>query len=96
MSEFNTVNGIDYVLIGFYFVAIVWVGVYAARRSKNTDEYFSGGGKSFRIRHDKIVSIQPYSDGVGIHRDAATAKPQVFATGDGWFTYNLLMNVSGL
>lgn len=45
MPEFNTVNGIDYALIGFYFVAIVWVGVYAARRSKNTDEYFSGGGK---------------------------------------------------
>ena len=62
----------------------------------NRHLYFSGGGKSFRIRHDKIVSIQPYSDGVGIHRDAATAKPQVFATGDGWFTYNLLMNVSGL
>ncbi|MEX1139517.1 MAG: hypothetical protein WEB33_10940 [Bacteroidota bacterium] len=45
MPEFNTVNGIDYVLIGFYFVAIVWVGVYAARRSKNTDEYFRGGGR---------------------------------------------------
>lgn len=62
----------------------------------NRHLYFSGGGKSFRIRHDKIVSIEPYSDGVGIHRDAATAKPQVFATGDGWFTYNLLMNVSSL
>lgn len=54
--------------------------------------YFSGGCKSFRIRHDKIVSIEPYSDGVGIQRDAQTAMP----TGDGWFTYNLLMNVSNL
>jgi hypothetical protein len=58
--------------------------------------YFSGASKSFRIRHDKIVSIEPYSDGVGIQRDAQTARPQVFVTGDGWFTYNLLMNVSNL
>jgi len=62
----------------------------------NRHVYFSGGGKSFRIRHDKIVSIEPYSDGVGIQRDAQTARPQVLVTGDGWFTYNLLMNVSNL
>jgi hypothetical protein len=62
----------------------------------NRHLYFSGGGKSFRIRHDRIVSIEPYSDGVGIQRDAQTARPQVFVTGDGWFTYNLLMNVSNL
>jgi hypothetical protein len=62
----------------------------------NRHVYFSGGGKSFRIRHDKIVSIEPYSDEVGITRDTQTARPQVFVTGDGWFTYNLLMNVSNL
>jgi hypothetical protein len=62
----------------------------------NRHVYFSGASKSFRIRHDKIVSIEPYSDGVGIQRDAQTARPQVFVTGDGWFTYNLLMNVSNL
>jgi hypothetical protein len=62
----------------------------------NRHVYFSGSGKSFRIRHDKIVSIEPYSDGVGIQRDAASARPQVFVTGDGWFTYNLLMNVTNL
>jgi SSS family solute:Na+ symporter len=45
MHEFNTVNAVDYVLIAFYFFAIIWVGVYAARKSKNTDEYFRGGGK---------------------------------------------------
>lgn len=56
----------------------------------------NGGGKSFRIRHDKIVAIEPHADGVGIHRDAQTAKPQLFVTGDGWFTYNLLANVAQL
>ena len=39
-----------------------------------------------------IVTDMPYSDGVGIQRDAATAKPQFFITGDVWFTYNLLIN----
>ena len=62
----------------------------------NRHLYFNSPDKSFRIRHDKIVTIEPYSDGVSIHRDAQTAKPQTFVTGDGWFTYNLLMNVSSL
>ncbi len=62
----------------------------------NRHVYFSGGGKSFRIRHDKIVSIEPYSDGVAIQRDAQTARPQIFVTRDGWFTYNLLRNVSNI
>lgn len=60
----------------------------------NKHLYFSGGSKGFRIRHDKIVSHMPYSDGFGVVRDALTAKPQVFVTGDGWFTYNLMMNVA--
>lgn len=55
--------------------------------------YFHGSTKSFRVRFDKIVSFTPYSDGIGIQRDASTAKPQVFVTGDGWFTYNLLVNI---
>lgn len=62
----------------------------------NKHIYFAGPRKSLRVRHDKIVSFIPFSDGVGIVRDAATAKPQVFITGDGWFTYNLLANVSQL
>lgn len=62
----------------------------------NKHLYFGGRAKSFRIRHDKIVSYTPYSDGVGVMRDAATAKPQIFITGDGWFTYNLFMNVARL
>lgn len=56
--------------------------------------YFHGHRKSFRIPYGKIVSFTPYSDGVGVHRDAASAKPQTFRTGDGWFAYNLIFNVS--
>jgi len=62
----------------------------------NKHIYFSGSSKSFRIRHDKIVSFEPFSDGIGLQRDAATAKPQSFVTNDGWFTYNLITNAAQL
>jgi Na+/proline symporter len=45
MPQFNTVNLLDYALIALYFGVIIWVGFYAARRNKNTDEYFKGGGR---------------------------------------------------
>ena len=56
--------------------------------------YFSGSRKKFRVRYDRIVSFDPYSDGLGIMRDAQTAKPQTFITGDGWFVYNLAVNLA--
>ncbi len=58
--------------------------------------YFSGPKKSLRVRHDNIVSLRPFSDGVAIVRDSVTAKPQIFVTADGWFTHNLLANVAQL
>lgn len=58
--------------------------------------YFSGQSKGFRIKYDKIVSFEPYSDGLGVQKDGQTAKPQVFVTGDGWFTANLIMNLAKL
>jgi len=42
----------------------------------------------------KVVSFVPFSDGFGIHRDAASVKPQMFLTGDGWFAYNLFVNLA--
>lgn len=58
--------------------------------------YFAGSRKSLRIPFPKIISFEPFSDGIGVMRDAATAKPQIFITGDGWFTYNLVTNVARL
>jgi len=60
----------------------------------NKHVYFAGSSKSFRINYNKIVSFEPFSDGIGIQRDAQTAKPQSFLTGDGWFTYNLIANLA--
>jgi hypothetical protein len=60
----------------------------------NKSIYFVGPQKSVRLPYTKIVSFEPFSDGIGIMRDAATAKLQIFLTGDGWFTYNLVTNLS--
>jgi len=45
MPEFNTVDRFDYGLIGLYFVIIIWIGLYAARQNRTSDEYFKGGGR---------------------------------------------------
>ena len=60
----------------------------------NKNIYFAGPQKSIRIPYTKIISFEPFSDGIGIMKDAATAKQQIFITGDGWFTYNLVVNLS--
>ena len=56
--------------------------------------YFSGGRNKFRVRYDRIVDFEPFSDGFGVMRDTRSAKPQSFRTGDGWFAYNLAVNLA--
>ena len=56
--------------------------------------YFAGSRKKFRVQYDRIVAFEPFSDGFGIMRDAQTAKPQTFQTGDGWCPYNLPANLA--
>ena len=45
MPAFNTVNAYDYGLILLYFVIVVLVGFYAARKNRGTDDYFRAGGQ---------------------------------------------------
>ena len=56
--------------------------------------YFAGERKGFRVPYRKIMAFQPFTDGFGIVRDAANAKPQAFLTGEGWFSYNLVRNLA--
>ena len=56
--------------------------------------YFAGSRKKFRVRYDRIVSFDSYDDGFRIMRDAQTARPQAFRTGDGWFAYHLVTNLA--
>lgn len=60
----------------------------------NKHIYFVGSSKGFRLKYNKIVAFEPFTDGIGIQRDAQTAKPQIFITRDGWFTYNLITNLA--
>jgi len=45
MPAFNTINAIDYGLIALYFAIVIFVGFYAARKNRGTDDYFKGGGQ---------------------------------------------------
>ena len=56
--------------------------------------HFAGRRKRFQVRYDRIVASDRYEDGLGIMRDAQTAKPQTFRTGEGWFAYNLAANLA--
>ena len=56
--------------------------------------YFSGAKKKFRVRYDRIVDFESFDDGFGLMREAQTAKPQSFRTGDRWFAFNLAVNLA--
>ena len=38
--------------------------------------YFSGNRKKFRVRYDRIMSLDPYEDGLSIMRDARRPSPR--------------------
>lgn len=56
--------------------------------------YFGSYDKIFRVRYNKIVAFTPYEDGLGIMKDTQRAKPMVFKLDDGWFAYNLAINLA--
>ena len=61
-----------------------------------THIYFTGSRKEFRVRYDRIVTLDLYDDGSGIMRDPETVKPWTLWTGDGWSTHNLATNLPHL
>ena len=60
----------------------------------NKHIYFAGEKRKFRVRYDRTVTFGLYDDGLRIMRDAQAAQPQSFVTGDGWFVYNLAVNLA--
>jgi hypothetical protein len=56
--------------------------------------YFSSTMKNFKISYNKIVTLDPYEDGLGIQKDGASSKPQILKGLDSWFTYNLISNLN--
>ena len=49
--------------------------------------------KNFRVHHDHIVAVEPYSGGVGITRDGVRAKLETFLLGTSQTAYSLLRNI---
>ena len=58
----------------------------------NKHLYFSSANKNFRIRFDRIVTVTPYEDGIGVQKEGVSSKPMTFSNLDGWFYYNFIMN----
>ena len=59
--------------------------------------YFSGQ-RSFRIRLDKIVSVEKMLDGVAVTRDRVRAQPEYFTVGksDAWFLYEMIQAIPSM
>jgi hypothetical protein len=52
--------------------------------------YFKSPAKSLRIPFTKIISLEPYSDGLGIQTDGARSQPMIIQGVNGWFMYNMI------
>jgi hypothetical protein len=60
----------------------------------NKNIYFASSSKSLKIPYNKIITFEPYEDGLGLQKDGVSAKPQIFKNIDGWFAYNVVQNIS--
>lgn len=55
--------------------------------------YFHSPEKSFKIPYAKIINLESYSNGLGVHKDGASSKP-IFLEGlDSWFSCNVIENL---
>lgn len=54
--------------------------------------YFGGRKRSMRVPYAKLVSVVPYSDGIGLQKNGLSAKP--LTPLDGWFAYNLVKTLA--
>lgn len=55
--------------------------------------YFYGVNKAFKLPYSKMLAIAPLNEGVKIQKTHANAYPITLITGEGWFVYNLLVNL---
>lgn len=55
--------------------------------------YFSSMEKSLKIPYDKIISLESYSNGLGVQKDGSNSKPVFFEKLDSWFCYNVISNL---
>ena len=58
--------------------------------------YFAGSSRHFRIPHDRIVTLGPRADGIGLTQDRPEARPEYFLLDDADFAYELLRSIPAL
>jgi hypothetical protein len=54
--------------------------------------YFASPEKSLKIPYNKILSVDTYSNGVGIQKDGTNDKPIFLEGVNSWFAYNVIAN----
>ena len=54
--------------------------------------YFASSEKSLKIPYSKILSVESYSNGIGLQKDGANDKPMFFEGINSWFAYNVIAN----
>lgn len=55
--------------------------------------YFASPEKSLKIPYSKVLSIESYSNGIGLQKDGASDKPMFLEGINSWFTYNVMANL---
>ncbi len=55
--------------------------------------YFHCPEKSLKIPFTKILSLDPYSNGLGLQKDGTNDKPMFFENLNSWFCYNAISNL---
>ena len=55
--------------------------------------YFASPEKSLKIPYSKVLSIECYSNGIGLQKDGASDKPMFLEGINSWFTYNVMANL---
>lgn len=55
--------------------------------------YFHCSEKTLKIPFSKILSLDPYSNGLGVQKDGANDNPMFFENLNSWFCYNVISNL---
>lgn len=55
--------------------------------------YFASPEKSLKVPYTKILSIESYSNGIGLQKDGTSDKPMFLEGINSWFTYNVIANL---
>ena len=62
----------------------------------NKHIYFHCPTASVKVPYAKLIGVEPYSDGIELHKDEAKPKRMVFQGFDSWFIMNVLSHIDNM